>query len=270
MKVCLLLLFPALLSILSAAPGTLTINGNLTVRQGAVVKIEAAGTTPGSQHDEIRVGGSITLVNGGTPDGPTLLVSAIGGYTGANGDVLDIFDFTSWTGSFETVTLPPGGWRTTSLPTAGELVYLPSAGFSAWLGMNGLTGASDDDDHDSLPNLAEYALGGIPVAGAGSDSTSLLPVPVAAPDGQDRKLNFEFLLPDAPPDDVKYTVQAQNGLTGTWTDLATKAGAGPWSGAATVAAGLSASGHTAYTLEDVSLLTAAPVRFMRLKIELVP
>jgi hypothetical protein len=199
-----------------------------------------------------------------------LLVSAISGYVGANGDVLDIFDFTTLTGSFETINLPPGDWQITNLATLGELNYQPPGGFLAWLGLNGLTSALDDDDQDSLSNLTEYALGGIPVFGAGSNNISLLPSPAVSGVDPNKKLNFNFLLPDSPPSDVKYIVQGHNELTGTWTDLATKVGAGAWSGPATVTNGLSASGHTAYTLEDVSLMSTEPRRFMRLKVELVP
>jgi hypothetical protein len=243
-----IILCPALATIVCAAPGTLTINGNLTVKQGATVNIEAAGTTPGTQHDEIRVGGGIILINGGTPAGPTLNVTAISGYVGANGDVLDIFDFASLTGTFETINLPLGDWQTTNLATLGELNYQPPGGFLAWLGSNGLASATGDDDNDSLTNITEYALGGIPVAGVGSSSTFLLPSPTIAGVDPNEKFNFKFLLPDAPPSDVKYTIQGHNELTGTWTDLATKTGAAAWTGLATVTTGPSAMGHTAYTL----------------------
>ncbi len=264
------LLCPGLATIACAAPGTLTINGNLTLKQGSIVNIEAAGTTPGTQHDEIKVGGNILLLNGGVPAGPTLNVTAISGYLGVSGDILDIFDFTSLTGTFETLNLPPGNWQTTNLSTLGELNFQTPSGFLAWLGSNGLASAAGDDDNDSLTNLAEYALGGIPVTGVGSNSTFLLPTPDVAGVDPNKKLNFKFLLPDAPPTDVKYIIQVQDDLPGTWTDLATKTGSGAWTGLATVTTGSSTLNHTTYTLEDVQPTASVPKRFMRLKMEILP
>jgi hypothetical protein len=127
-----------------------------------------------------------------------------------------------------------------------------------------------DDDFDSVVNLAEYALGGIPVTGAGSNSTGLLPKPDVTGVAPTQKLTLLFSLPDPPPSDVKYTIQGHNNLTGTWTDLATKTGAGAWSGAATVTAGAPAGGYIPYTMEDIQVTTGVPRRFMRLKMELVP
>ncbi len=265
------LLFPALATISGAASGTLTILGSLTVKQGATVNMEVGGTVPGAQHDEIKVGGSLTLTTGGVPAGPTLNVSAIGGYVGTTGDVIDLFDFASLTGNFEALNLPFANWQATNLLTLGELIVHPlGSGFAAWLASNSLSGAGGDDDSDSLTNVAEYALGGIPQAGAGSNSVFLLPAPLLLGVAPNTKLSFRFFMPSAPPSDVRYIIQAQNELTGSWTDLATKTGTGAWTGLATVTIGPSASGLTVYTLEDVQVTGSVPKRFIRLKMDILP
>lgn len=232
--------------------------------------MEAGGTIPGTLHDEIKVGGSITLTNGGIPAGPILNVTAINGYSGANGDILDLFDFAPLTGSFETINLPPGDWQITNLLLLGEINFQPASGFIAWLSSNGLSSAAGDDDNDSLSNIAEYALGGIPVTSIGSNSVFLLPSPALVGVDPNKKLIFKFLLPEAPPSDVKYTIEAHTNLTDIWTELATKIGVGVWTGLATVTPGDSAQGHTAHILEDIQNTSSVSKRFIRLKMEILP
>ncbi len=249
-----------------AAPGTLTINGNLTVQTGATVNIEVASTTPGTGHDEVIISGSLNLIGAG----PTLNVTAISGYVGAAPDVIDIFDSTSATGTFNTLNLPAGNWSTTNLYTLGQIQFQVVGGFAAFLAANSLASATSDEDGDGLNSLAEYGLGGIPVAGAGSSSTLLLPQPKLV----SNFLNLNFSLPGSPPSDVIYTIQAIDKVDGfggeMWVDIATKTGAGAWSGAATVISGAPSGGRTPYTLSDVQALTGEPNRSMRLKMTLTP
>lgn len=74
--------------------------------------------TPGTQFDQIRVQGQLTL-------GGTLNVSLINGFVPATGNSFDILDWGTLTGTFSSLQLPalPGGlqWNTSQLTTIGVL-----------------------------------------------------------------------------------------------------------------------------------------------------
>ena len=74
-----------------------------------------------------------------------------------------------------------------------------------------------DPDHDGLPNLLEYALGGNPNS---SDSASIAPI-IDAADGT-LKISFGC---NSAHTDITYIVQSTNDLT-NWTDIAQSTGGG--------------------------------------------
>jgi hypothetical protein len=76
------------------SPGVLDFGGDLTL-EGAVV-MELNGLTRGTQYDGINVGGELAY-------GGTLTLNF--GSTFSEGDSFNLFDFTTTTGSFESITL---------------------------------------------------------------------------------------------------------------------------------------------------------------------
>ena len=127
-----------------------------------------------------------------------------------------------------------------------------------------------DFDHDSLPNLLEYALGTAP---DGPDDHLSVPsgsVTEVKPELSGR-LSISFQTADATPTDVIYTVQATSDLsTGTWTDLATKTGTGVWTwiaGGTSRILTSSSAGRTTVRVGDSQAITP-PHRLMRVKVDL--
>ncbi len=67
------------------SPGPLSISGNYSQQAIGEVNIEIAGTTPGTQYDELVINGTVTLAG-------TLNVSLLGGFTPAVGNSFTIID----------------------------------------------------------------------------------------------------------------------------------------------------------------------------------
>lgn len=89
--------------------GRLTINNNLTLQPGGITRIEIAKAP--LTNDSLRVSGSFTF-------GGALIVTNLSGSL-ARGDTFTIFEATSVTGSYSSITLPPLGenlsWDTSRL-----------------------------------------------------------------------------------------------------------------------------------------------------------
>jgi hypothetical protein len=85
------------------APGRLTVAGNYTQEAGGTLGIGIAGTTPGTEFDQLLVEGSATL-------GGTLSLADEGGFAPALGDTFKIVSgASSRTGTFATVGGPSAG-----------------------------------------------------------------------------------------------------------------------------------------------------------------
>jgi hypothetical protein len=85
------------------APGPLTVAGNYAQEAGGTLGIGIAGTTPGTEFDQLLVGGSATL-------GGTLSLADEGGFTPTLGDKFKIVSgASSRTGTFATVAGPSAG-----------------------------------------------------------------------------------------------------------------------------------------------------------------
>jgi hypothetical protein len=85
---------------------------------GPTLSIELAGTTPGTQYDQLHVTGQLSL-------GGTLAVALISGFTPTAGNSFDILDFGSLIGAFNTILLPALSvglmWNTSQLYLTGTL-----------------------------------------------------------------------------------------------------------------------------------------------------
>jgi cortical protein marker for cell polarity/centrosomal CEP192-like protein len=133
--------------------------------------------------------------------------------------------------------------------------------------ITGLGNAAPDADpnHNGIPNLLEYALGGDPMGG--STGASILPGATVNAAGQPLQINLKRYLERR---DITLTVQAADNLAGPWIDLAQSANGGafmvvtPGTSIAEIAFG----NPRAVSISDLyqSNDPAHPRRFMRLKV----
>jgi fibronectin-binding autotransporter adhesin len=86
----------------SGAPGSLTVTGDYTQTASGVLDIDIGGYIPGTNYDQLAIGGQATL------DG-TLNVTLINGFTPNPGDSFTIMTFAGSSGGFATTNLPSGG-----------------------------------------------------------------------------------------------------------------------------------------------------------------
>jgi len=100
--------------------GTLTLGG-LTLNSDSQTNIKLAGTTPGSQYDQVQVSGSASLAG-------TLSVSLINGFTPQANETFDILTGSTPSGMFNTLQLPSLtgalSWDTSQLYTSGALAIV--------------------------------------------------------------------------------------------------------------------------------------------------
>jgi hypothetical protein len=103
------------------SPGSLTVNGDLSLSAASVLDVELGGTAQGSGYDYINVTGVANL------DG-SLNVTSYGGYVAVAGSTHDFMSFASSAGAFATQALPAGWGMTldTSAPTFLRLAMAPA------------------------------------------------------------------------------------------------------------------------------------------------
>jgi len=145
--------------------GTLTVTGNYTQSAGGTLRIELGGPTPGTEHDQLAVTGTASL-------GGALVVELIDGFVPGVAQSFTILTAGSVTGTFATVTLPPGFLELVKSPTAVIVgpCDLDSDGdwdlddYGVFAGcMNGPGSAPPaacecaDADHDGDTDLADFA-----------------------------------------------------------------------------------------------------------------
>ena len=122
------------------SPGTITISGNYAQSSVGSISIELAGTTPGTQYDQLVISGAAAL------DG-TLNVSTTGTYTPADNSVFDVVTWGTRSGAFSEVNLPAfasGTLNTSYEPNAfritadfvGDLAITKSGPATAAFGQN--------------------------------------------------------------------------------------------------------------------------------------
>ena len=102
-----------------SSPGLVTFAGDLVVEATSPLDMELGGLLPGTGYDKIEVGGLLTL-NGGI-----LNVLYWEGFTASAGNVFDLFDWGSRSGTFSQINLPTLSaglsWDTSSFYTDGAL-----------------------------------------------------------------------------------------------------------------------------------------------------
>lgn len=148
-----------------ASPAKLSVNGNYAQSAGAL-EIELGGPSSG-QSDKLSVSGTATL-------GAALNVSFINGFVPQAGNLFDILDWGTLSGTFATLNLPGGGltWNTSQLYTTGTLSVggllgdynlngkVDSADYVVWrntLGQTG-TGLAADGDFNNVIDAGDFAV----------------------------------------------------------------------------------------------------------------
>jgi len=124
-------------------PGQLTFYNDLTFSNGTANCVtctfdaEIGGLTPGTQYDQVVVGGALTV-------GATLNVSLINGFTtpAANTD-FTIMTGSSVSGTFATVNLPDANWSVVYNPTSVVLHVAGAGGLAGDYNSDGKVDASD-------------------------------------------------------------------------------------------------------------------------------
>ena len=163
--------------------GTLAFADNLTLDSGSSYAVEITSATT---NDKVTIAPTKTLAAGGT------IAITLSGYTPVAGDVFDIADADSITGSpvfdFANAVLPSGlAWDTDDFTTSGviKVVSTATAGYATWAGTNAPTGtATDDFDNDGVSNGVEYVLGG------DKDTNDIAKLPAVSSDGTDMTFTF--------------------------------------------------------------------------------
>jgi uncharacterized repeat protein (TIGR03803 family) len=152
------------------------------------------------------------------------------------------------------VTMPGGGNG-----GGGFLAKLaPSLSLASWkLSFLGDADAPDlgDPDHDSLPNLVEYAL-------------------ATHPKSSDPALPFEYvngrleilINRDPARSDVTIVLEASSDLSGLWTPLATSVLGQPFTGVGLISGDNSTPGIKSVLLRDTLAISGEPRRFLRLRV----
>jgi len=154
------------------------------------------------------------------------------------------------------------GANTWTFDESTGVLSLTLAGYSSWATANGLTGAagfengvSDDPDHDGIPNMLEYVLGGNPLG----SSSSAVPHLVVNP----TNFVFTFTRNTDSKSDVALVFQYGTGLS-TWTDVSVGAGSsGPDVNGVTV--NVAAGSPETITVTVPRSLTGSGKLFGRLK-----
>jgi hypothetical protein len=112
--------------------------GDLFLGSQTVLGIELGGTTAGSEHDQLIVAGDLMIAG-------VLAVSVIDSFEVGAGDSFHIFDASSISGSFSSISLPallgPLFWNTSSLLSTGLLQVIPEPNTALLLSL-GLVGLS--------------------------------------------------------------------------------------------------------------------------------
>ena len=107
------------------SPGEVTVTGDVTLSDSAILQLELGGLTMGSQYDHLDITGTLTA------DG-TLNLLLINGFTPKMGDTFDLLDFASLIGAFDQINLPTldNGlfFETSSLLTTGTISVVPEPG----------------------------------------------------------------------------------------------------------------------------------------------
>jgi hypothetical protein len=153
-----------------ASPAVANFGGNVSLGDQARLVIELGGITPGMQHDQLVVSGTLAL-------GGSLDVSLIDGFSPVVGQEFNILDWGSLAGTFSVLNLPTLAgltWNTSQLYSTGVLSVaatgllgdynqdgtVNAADYVVWRKAStlGLTDLPNDNDEPGNVGAAEFAL----------------------------------------------------------------------------------------------------------------
>ena len=144
----------------TGATGTLSLTGNLTQGGSGVTELEVAGTGAG-QFDVLQVSGTANL-------GGTLKLATLGGYTGNPGDNFPaLVVYNSHTGTYSSITLPPGVTGTPAVGATGVSLAFTSAidcggADVCWVGTSGDWSIPGNWSTGALPTARQSVLIDVP------------------------------------------------------------------------------------------------------------
>ncbi len=250
------------------SPATVGFGGDVVLSSSAALTMELGGRTKGTQYDSLNVAGSFAA------DG-ILALSLINGFAPALGDMFDLLDFASITGTFDSFMLPALAqylaWNTSALYATGEVsVTTTLTPIEQWRLLhfgspaNSGDGADDNDfDKDGTKNLLEYALGLDPLV----PSTSGLPTLSVVSAGANSHIALTVTRPLSATD-ITYQIEVGGALISFLPGSSYSSGGDVPSNANTtqVSRTPDGSGNETIFVRDNTPLSGTPSRFLRLKV----
>jgi hypothetical protein len=251
--------------------GIMQINSNYTLNAAGTLQVEINGTTAGTQHDQLKVAGNVTVA------GALDIIAAPALAAGSTFTILDNTGAAAVSGAFTGLAQnaefyeDSQWWRISYTGGTGNDVVLTRLTPTPWqnwqvtnFGSNvnnsAISGNSADPDTDGISNLLEYALGGNPLLGTQS------PLPVKSVAGGRLTLTFTRTLANT---DITMIVQGSGAMSGPWTDLASSTNGASFNATNGGSVTETGSGATrTVEVRDAYLISdpAHPSRFMRLRV----
>ncbi len=241
------------------SPALITYGGDVVFGNLLTVNMEIGGLARGTQYDALNVAGKLTF-------GGTLNIVLINGWVPSLGDTYNLFDWGTTAGSFTNINLPPlpAGrfWRTDRLYLDGTLRVSPvPATYAQWQAAFATGAFTADDDNDAFDNGIEFLFGTNPHANFAAEAYPLVELKPTL--GPTIAASVTFVIPELPATDAHYRLTATDDFV-SWTLIASKNGAGPWSGSASVNTDPPAGGYTRVTATEI-LPGTAEKRYHRLE-----
>ena len=230
------------------SPGTLQFSGDVDFSNGGEADMEIAGTTPGTEHDQIIIGGRLTL--GGTS---VLNIETIDGYVPVQGDAYQLlrFDPELRTGMFSTITNTSDS-NFVYVNTTGVLTSLGSSLGDADEQLLTMVSETDHGRHDEIASVVEQLAdggdtgNGVIAAGGGN----LIPM-LAAADASERVAIFSRFTPEGYGGAFEYAMRSLLATTPLFEGVPDTGEAGAW--ATLQADGRSLGSDSSTTMSDYDL-----------------
>ncbi|MGD7653376.1 MAG: Ig-like domain-containing protein, partial [Verrucomicrobiales bacterium] len=212
-------------------PRSLGVDGRIFARLVVSVDVETVNLAPSATPQSVTVdaGGSLSITLSGTdPENDPLTYSVV--TQPANGVLTGTAPNLTYTPNdgydgADSFTFTVNDGNNDSVPATVSITVEPLAGFTGWMGDNGLSGvaANVDSDGDGLSNAVEYVLGGIPSGQSNAGLRPTIQLVTADPDNDTVSSDyvlFTYRRTDVSNDDPSTASLAQwsTTLTGGWTN----------------------------------------------------
>ncbi|MGD9419158.1 MAG: Ig-like domain-containing protein, partial [Verrucomicrobiota bacterium JB025] len=212
-------------------PRSLGVDGRIFARLVVSVDVETVNLAPSATPQSVTVdaGGSLSITLSGTdPENDPLTYSVV--TQPANGVLTGTAPNLTYTPNdgydgADSFTFTVNDGNNDSAPATVSITVEPLAGFTGWMGDNGLSGvaANVDSDGDGLSNAVEYVLGGIPSGQSNAGLRPTIQLVTADPDNDTVSSDyvlFTYRRTDVSNDDPSTASLAQwsTTLTGGWTN----------------------------------------------------